>query len=330
LTEPGDRILVTGANGFVGSHLTEALLARGYRVRCMVRHSSDLTFIQDLPVEWAHADVRDADSLGGACQGVDAVCHCAALTRALDEATFLRTNTQGTVALAQACIEANPHLKRFLYLSSQTASGPSQGAEDYLDEMDPPQPITWYGKSKLAAERALRQLGGQLPVTIVRSAAVFGPRDRDFFTYFELVKWGLSLQLGGEHRISLIFVRDLVTLVLRALESERAVGQIFFGCNRAHSYGEFSDAVAGALNKRPLRIVLPEAVLTPIALWSKVQSRVTGKPALLNDQRVKDMRQQYWLCSGEKAERDLNYVPQYDLEPAVKETADWYLENGWL
>jgi dihydroflavonol-4-reductase len=323
-------ILVTGANGFVGSHLTEALLARDYRVRCMVRHSSDLTFIQDLPVEWAYADVRDVDSLREACQGVDAVCHCAALTRALDEATLLRTNTQGTEALAQACIKANPHLKRFLYLSSQTAAGPSQGADHYVDELYPPQPITWYGKSKLAAEGALQKLGGQLPVTIVRSAAVFGPRDRDFFTYFDLVKWGLSLQLGGERRISLIFVRDLVALILLALESERSAGQIYFGCNRAHSYGEFSDAVARALNKRPLRIVLPEAVLTPIALWSKVQGRVTGKPALLNDQRVKDMRQQYWLCSGEKAERVLDYVPQYDLDTAVKETADWYLENGWL
>ena len=116
-------ILVTGANGFVGSHLTEALLARGYRVRCMVRRSSDLTYIRDLDVEWAYADLQDAESVQKACLGVDVVCHSGALTRALDEETFMRVNAQGTESLARACLEANPNLQRFLFVSSQTAAG---------------------------------------------------------------------------------------------------------------------------------------------------------------------------------------------------------------
>ncbi len=331
MIEPGDLVLVTGANGFIGSHLVEALLARGYRVRCMVRRTSDLTFLRDLPVEWAYTDLSDRDSLQQTCQGVDAICHCAALTRALDQETFYRINTQATESLARAGIEANPGLKRFLFVSSQTAAGSSQGLEDPVDESRPPQPLTWYGKSKWAAERALLDMAGWLPLTIVRPAAVFGPRERDFFAYFDLVKRGLNLQLGRRERwISLIYVHDLIRLLLLALESHEALGQTYFGCGQAHTYAELSEAIIKALDKRTLRIILPEAVLTPMALWSKVQGRLTGRPALLNDQRILDMRQRYWLCSGEKARRELGFVAEYDLETAVQETANWYLEHGWL
>ena len=324
-------VLVTGANGFVGSHLTEALLARGYRVRCMVRRTSDLTHIRDLPVEWAFADALDRESLPPACEGVDAVCHCAALTRALDEGSFLAVNAEGTEALAQACLDATPDLRRFLLVSSQTAVGPSLGPGDYIDESRPPQPITWYANSKLAAEQALLSLDGRLPLTIVRPSAVFGPRDRDFFAYFDLVKHGLNLQLGRQERVySLIYVRDLAELILLALESKAAEGQTYFASSYAYSYTELSEAIVRVMGKRPLRITLPEAVLTPIALWSKFQGRLTGKPTLLNDQRVVDMWQHYWLCSGEKARQELGFVPKYDLETAVRETADWYRENGWL
>jgi dihydroflavonol-4-reductase len=324
-------VLVTGANGFVGSHLVEALLERGYRVRCLVRRTSDLTFIRELPVEWAYADVRDADNLRQACLGVDAVCHCAGVTRALDEETYMRVNAQAVEVMARACIEANPHLQRFLFVSSLAAVGPSQDGDHFLDEFCRAQPISWYGKSKLAAEWALQGMSSRLPTTIVRPAAVLGPRDRDFLSYFALVKRGLTLQLGREERwASFSYVRDLVRLIVLALESETAVGQTYFGSNQAHTYGELSAAIAKALNKRPVCVTLPEAVLTPMAGWAKVQGRLTGQPALLDDRRMLDLRHRYWLCSGEKARRELGFVAHYDLETGVQETADWYLENGWL
>jgi dihydroflavonol-4-reductase len=331
LAEPGNLILVTGANGFVGSHLVEALLARGYRVRSMVRRTSDLTFIRHLPVEWAYADVQDVEGLHQACQGVDAVCHCAALTRALDEETFHRVNGQGPELLARACLDVKPSVERFLFVSSQAAAGPSYTAGVPVDESDTPYPITWYGKSKWTAEQSLLAMAGRLPLTIVRPAAVYGPRDRDFFAYFDLVKRGLNVQLGkGERWISLIYVDDLVRLLLLALESDTAVGQTYFACAQAYTYAQFSEAIAKALDKRTLRITLPEAVLTPMAQWARVQGRLTGRPALLNDQRILDMRQRYWLCSGEKARQELGFVPEYDLERAIQETADWYRETGWL
>lgn len=324
-------VLVTGANGFVGSHLVEALLQQGYRVRCMVRRSSDLTFIRDLPVEWAYADMEDPGSLSQACQSVDAVCHCAGLTGAPDEETFLRVNARATEALGRACIEANPNLQRFVFVSSQAACGPSQKADQPVDELCQPQPITWYGKSKLAAEQAIQAMTERLPWTIVRPCPVFGPRDRDFYIYFDLVKRGINLQLGREERwVNLIYVRDLANLILRVLEVPAAVGQIYFGCGQAHSYAELAETIAKALDKRPLRITAPEAILGPLASFSRIQGRVTGQPARLNDQWILGMKQRYWICSREKARRELGFETRYDLETAIRETAIWYQDSGWL
>jgi dihydroflavonol-4-reductase len=323
-------VLVTGANGFIGSHLTEALLAQGYRVRCMVRGSSDCRFIAHLPVEWAYADLQEEEALGQACSGVKAICHCASLTRALDKETFLRVNTKGAEMLAQAALEEAPGLERFVYISSHGAVGPSRDIEDYVNEKRPGQPLGWYDQSKWAAEQALLAMNERLPLTIIRPAAVFGPRDRDFFAYFDLVKHHLSLALAGERRISLIYVHDLVALILLAMENEAALGEIYFGCNTAHSYQEFSEAVVKALDKRTLKVTLPLVALQVIGLGANVQERLTGRPALLNEQRLLNMRQPYWLCSNGKARRELGFVPQYDLETAVQKTARWYIEHGWL
>jgi nucleoside-diphosphate-sugar epimerase len=331
LTERERLVLVTGANGFIGSHLTEALLARGYRVRCMVRQSSDLRYIQHLPVEWTHADLSEPEHLRRACQDVDMVCHCAALTRALDQETFLRINAEGTEALAWAAFEANPDLRRFLYVSSQTVVGGARSADDLMDESRPPQPLDWYGKSKWAAEQALHSLDGRLPLTIIRPSVVFGPRDRDLYSYFDLVNHHLELRLGRDERwVSLIYVLDLVDLLVLALEGDVAIGQTYFGSAWATTYTVFARTLARTLHKRTLRVTVPLAALTPIVLAAKAQERLTGKPALLNEQRVLNMRQPYLISSGEKARRELGFAPRYDLETAVEETATWYRENDWL
>lgn len=332
-------VLVTGSNGFVGSHLTETLLAAGYRVRCMVRRTSDLTWLNALrhtptgaqQVEWAYADVTDEAALREVVAGVDAVCHFGALTRAPDEATYQRVNAGGTENLLAACLQAGVDLRRFVLCSSQTAAGPSDGVEP-LDETAPPRPLTWYGRSKLAAEEAVHRYADLLPVTILRPAAVFGPRDRDVLAYFRLVKRGLSLQLGrGERWVSLIYVRDLVALALLALEKPEAVGQTYFACDgQAYTWGGIAGAIALALDRRPLYVTLPEAVLGPMAWAATTLARLTGQTPLLHEQRLIEMRQRAWLCSNDKARRELGFEPAYSLSEAVAETTAWYQQAGWL
>ena len=330
MSENQRLVLVTGANGFRRLAPGRALLARGYRVRCMVRRSSDLQFIEDLPVEWAYSDVEDASGVALACEGVDVICHCAALTRALEEETLLRVNAGATLQLARLALDANPGLKRFLFVSSM-AAGPSAHAGDILDEASPPAPITWYGQSKLAAEEGLRGLADRLPVTIVRPVAVFGPRDRDFRVYFSMVKRGLALELGGgERAIPFIYIDDLIELLLRALESQKAEGETLFWDGEVASYAAFSPAVACGYGPAPNnRQAAGQSARGDGPLGQDPGTADRSSGASSRTANPGDAVH-YWLYSGEKARQDLGYRTQVGLEEGVKGAADWYEKAGWI
>ncbi len=325
------RVLVTGANGFVGSHLVEALLAQGYRVRCLVRRTSDLAFIRDLPVEWAYGDIASGEGLEAACAGVNAVCHFAGATKAHDRETYFRVNAEGTHHLLAACEQIVPSLYRFVYASSLAAAGPSPDGYP-IDESHPPQPLTYYGQSKLKGEQFCHDYAHRLPVVILRPSPIYGPRERDIYFYFQTVNRGVKLLLGrGERRVNLIFVQDLVSLTLHTLKDDRAVGRTFFVAEeKSYDWREMSDLIATALGKRTVRVVVPEGLLPVIAAVAGLQARLTGQPPLLNDQKLIELRQRYWMCSAEKARRELGFEAQYDLVTGVYLTAQWYRENRWL
>jgi nucleoside-diphosphate-sugar epimerase len=325
------RVLVTGANGFVGSHVVETLLTQGYQVRCLVRRTSDVTFIRHLPVEWAYGDVARDEGLEAACAGVDAVCHFAGVTKARDRETYFRANAVGTRHLLAACEQAAPRLRRFVYASSLAAAGPSPDG-CHIDESHPPRPLTYYGQSKLQGEWFCQEWADRLPVVILRASVVYGPRERDIYFYFQMVSRGVKLLLGrGERRASLIFVQDLVSLTQRALEDDRAVGETYFAAEgQDHDWQEMSDLIGAALGKRAVRVVLPEGLLPAIAAFAAFQARLTGQPALLNDQKLVELSQRYWVCSAEKARRELGFEAQHDLATGVRLTAQWYRENDWL
>jgi len=329
--EQKGRVLVTGANGFVGSHLVKALLAQGYGVRCLVRPTSNLLFIRDLPVEWAYGDVAHDKGLEAACAGMDAVCHFAGDTKARDRETYFHVNAEGTRHLLAACERAAPHLRRFVYASSLAAAGPSPDSRP-IDESHPPQPLTFYGQSKLQGEQFCHEYLDRLPVVILRPSAVYGPRERDIFFYFQMINRGIKLLLGqGERRASFIFAQDLVTLVLRVLEEDRAVGETYFAAEgQDYDWQQLGDWVAKTLDKRAIRLVVPERLLPVIAAVADLQARFTGRPALLNDQKLIELRQRYWICNTDKARRELGFEAQYDLATGLRLTAQWYRENGWL
>jgi len=326
------RILVTGANGFIGSHLVEHLLADGHNVRCLIRPTSNPRYITDLPVEIQRSTLDDHPGLVRACSGIDVVFHLAGTTRAVKPMRFYEVNCLGTEALLRACKEASPDITRFILMSSIAASGPSIGPLPQ-DESAAPAPVDAYGRSKLAAERSVQTASDCLPTVIVRAAAVYGPRDRDVLLFFKMVQsgWGLVFAEHRDQATSLIHVHDLCRLLLAVLTTHEAVQQTYFASD-GHLY-RLEDVLAelsDVLGRRVRIIPIPTPFLRIAAKTGGIWSRLSGKPALLNPDRMHQLERPGWTCSIEKARRELNFAPQVPLRQGLAETARWYKEQGWI
>ncbi len=221
--------LITGATGFIGSHLAESLLKQGFRVRALVRPTSDLRWIKGLDIEFVSGSLQDNSFLEQAVSGVDYIFHLAGAVKAKDPKDFYLHNTRATMNLARAAMTAAPGLKRFLFASSQAAAGPAECLEKPVCERDECRPLSDYGRSKLQAERELMEISGRLPVTIVRPPSVYGPRDTEVLAYFKWVNRGLALLPGfGTRHAHLIYVKDLVDGMMLAAASKSSLGKTYF------------------------------------------------------------------------------------------------------
>jgi dihydroflavonol-4-reductase len=325
------RALVTGANGFVGSHLVEGLLSRGYQVTCLVRKTSNLRWLSGLNVKYAYGDISEKESLKNVLKEIDYVFHLAGLTKAKNREEYLKANYQGTKNLIEVCIDDNPQLKRFVYVSSQAAVGPGND-ERPLDETAPCNPITDYGRSKLEGETIILQYLSKVAVTIIRPPAVYGPRDSDILGFFKVANKGLKTLFGrGESYMSLCYVEDLVEGIILGAESPKAIGQVYFiADDQVYSWREAFRIISKILDKKTITLRIPKAFLFVAAFVSQSAFRVLGKPAAFNVQKVRELTHRYWLCDVSKAKRQLGFSPRYKLEQGARKTVRWYKEKRWL
>lgn len=331
------RVLLTGASGFVGSHVAEALVQEGFRVRALLRRSSKTTWIRGLPLEVAYGDVTDKASLAGACVGVQSVVHFGALTSARSEAEFRAVNDIGTRNLAEALAERGDPGGFFIYCSSLAAGGPAIATqsrpEPVRTEEDPDTPITPYGKTKLAGERAVREVAersGRFRAVMLRPPAVYGPRDTDILLLFRMIKNGvLPLPAPATARLSLIHVADLTRATIEV--AHKTVDGIYYVCDgEAHSWIEVGQLAARIMHVSPRTLRIPAWTSVSVAALAELGARVLGKPPLLHRGRIRDMRQPHWVCSAERARRDWGFVARVPLEDGLHETLTWYREQRWL
>ncbi len=325
------KALVTGASGFIGSHLVELLVKKGYDVRILARKASNLRWLEGVTVEQAHGDFFDPESLRKAVEGVDYVYHNAGVTKAKLPEEYYRGNTETTKKMLEAVLEANPRLKRFVLVSSQAAEGPSASLDPVNEEV-PPHQLTTYGRSKWEAEKAVNAMADRLPVTIVRPPVVYGPRDRDVYEFFTTVARGLQPVVGFKEKyVSLIHAADLVRGFVMAAESDRACSQTYFiSSKRVYSWGEIGDTTKKVMGKKVLRVRVPEPGVYVIAAFAEFFSKFSPKPALINFEKARDMVQDYWTCSAAKAKRDFGFEQQIELEEGIRETVEWYRQMKWL
>ena len=331
------KAYVTGGTGFIGSHLVELLIDQGYHVTCSIRKTSNLRWLNHLlaakspRVQLVMGDLHDFDALVQHVRDADLVFHLAGLTKAPDAATYDQVNAGGTKRLIEACFEANPNLDRFVYCSSLAAVGPSRDATPIAEDVTP-QPLTDYGGSKLKGETIVRKYANRLPITIIRPPAVYGPRDADIFLFFQVINRGLMPILGEENKLlSLVHVKDLVAGIYTAAVSKRAIGETYFLTDgEIHTWMGIERTIADVLGKRPLKLKVPLFLLDFISILTEVAAKVTRQTPTLNRQKMRDLKQRFWICNDTKAQKELSYRPAYPLQKGIQETADWYIEHGWL
>ena len=328
---------VTGGTGFIGSHLVEQLVDQGYHVTCLIRKTSNLRWLNHLltakspQVELVMGNLHDSDVLAQHVRDADLVFHLAGLTKAPDAATYDRVNAGGTERLIEACLGARTNLDRFVYCSSLAAVGPSCDATPNTEDVTP-QPLTDYGSSKLKGEMVVREYADRLPITIIRPPAVYGPRDADIFLFFQMINRGVVPILGDADKLlSLVHVKDLVAGIYMAAVSERAIGETYFLTDGdIHTWMEIERIIADALEKYTFKVKVPFFLLDFLSIVTEAAAKITRQTPTLNRQKVRDLKQRFWICDSTKAQKELGYRPNYFLEKGIQETADWYRANGWL
>ncbi len=292
------RVLVTGGTGFIGRHLVRRLAERGDQVRCLVRdpQRASASAGPDAPaVEYIQGDVTVPDALDAALSGMEIVYHLAGATLPMRRSDYMEVNAEGTLRLAEACAgRENPPV--FVYVSSLAAAGPAKD-DCPLTEDCPPQPVSEYGRSKLAAERYLRELAGKLPITVLRPPSVFGPGDLYTFKLFRLARWGVLFVPGRRViRLSWIDVADLVEAMLLAAERGRRLDSVsadagiyFVALDERPNVAELTQLLAEITGRRRLRVFHVPVFLGRLgAHINDLRSRLTGRAYWLNPDKIRE------------------------------------------
>lgn len=323
-------VLLTGASGFVGSHILDALRQQGIPTRILIRRSSSRRFIEHQlsSVTTCEGSIDEPDSLPRALQGVSHVIHCAGLVKALRVQDFHRINEVGTLNVVRAANAAN--VQRLIHVSSLAAAGP--GTMDRpRGETDPAEPVSEYGRSKWAGEQAVRrQCEGDY--VILRPPAVYGPRDQEFLRLFKAVKSGLIPDIGcNQQKLSLVYVEDLARVVVQCLHPTATARETFFvGHPDIESALSFGRQIATALGKRPLRVPIPTPLVWPLCLGQELLSRLTRSANVLSLQKYAELRAPGWVCDTTKLQKQLGLSCPTGLAEGVKRTLSAYRETGWL
>ena len=332
------KALVTGATGFIGSTLVEELSQAGIQVRALMRKTSSSANLEGLNFERTEGDLADFDALKKAVQGVDLVFHLAGVVIAKNREGFFEHNASGTERLARAVAEANPGLKRFVYVSSLAAGGPTLSA-DPRQETHEDQPVSSYGLSKRQGEIELLKYKSTYPISIVRPPLVYGPKDKATFLFVKTVAKNIVPMFAagtesGQKYYSGIHVRDLVRGIIQAAQvpvTKAPSGEIFYlAADDIFTYEQMMMTIAKNLDRKPLRFKIPIITLKIAATGLTALGKLTNKTYPLNLDKLNEILPDYWICSNHKAKSILGFQPEYDLTRGLENTVTWYRNHRWI
>jgi len=327
-----EKVLITGATGFVGYHLIEQSLLAGLEVYAAVRSESDTSHLSSFKISYVKLNYNSVAELRSALElyQFEYIIHAAGITKAKEQATYNKINAGFTKNLGIAVSSVNYTVKKFIFVSSLAAIGPLTDLSKTLKDDSIAHPVTSYGTSKILAEQYLSEIPG-LPIITIRPTAVYGPREKDLFILFNTVNKGLEPHIGSfEQQLSFVYVVDLAKLIVKALFSQ-VTGRVY-NVSDGNVYDRYALAnyIKKALHKKTFNIHLPVSIVSALASFMElIYSRRTDTPTL-NKEKMAELTARNWACDIQNAQSDLDYRPIYDLESGVYETTKWYKTNNWL
>lgn len=326
------KVLITGASGFVGYHLIVTALANNLEVYAAVRPNSDIKHLKDLAVNYVNLNFEDIGELKDELEQkqYNYVIHAAGTTKAKDLVAYNKINSTYSENLALAASQVNYPLEKFVFVSSLAAIGPIAELNVCIQDNAIPQPVTFYGQSKKLAEDRLNAIEN-LPLLIVRPTAVYGPREKDIFILFKTINQGLEPYIGKtQQMLSFIYVKDLAEIIVRLLKSDLEHKTYNISDGLSYSRYALADEIKKSLHKRTLKMHIPLNLIEGLASLMDRLYANSPKTPTLNKEKIKELTAANWTCSIESLKKDLNFVPQYNLERGLDETIKWYKNNGWL
>lgn len=321
------KALVTGATGFVGSHVAEALLQRGDEVTALARSAGKAQALRDQGARVVPGDLHDSGSLESAVRNQDIVYHVAGVVAARDEAEFLRANEGGTRNVVAAADRAG--VRRLILVSSMAAGGPSPRGRPQTGQ-EAAHPVTAYGRSKLAAERVVRT--STLNWSIVRPPMVYGPRDREVLKVFRLARLGIAPVFGdGEQELSAVHARDLAQALVSVALSQTTLGGTYVACHpEIFTAAAFGRAVGSAMQRQVTTIRIPRGLGRAILSLTGKAAQLARQTTILTADKANEFFQPAWTGDPGALARDTGWQAAYDLARGLADTYRWYQHAGWL
>jgi len=303
---PAMRLAITGGTGFVGSHLIDTAVAAGH-------HAVALTRREQLPrdgVTWVGGDLHDRSALERLVDDTEAVIHVAGVITGQNASVFEKANVEGTLTMLAAATAGG--VRRFVDVSSLAAREPK---------------LSLYGASKAGAEELVHSSG--LDWTIVRPPAVYGPGDKETLELFRMAKLGLML-MPPKGRVSVIHVHDLCRLLLALAEPQAPSNMLIEpddGKTGGWTHREFARALGNAVGTKPAIVSSPGIILRLAARADQLFRRQRAK---LTVDRAAYFSHRNWVVEPKRAAPADVWNPEIETLKGLKDTADWYREQGWL
>jgi len=324
------KVLLTGASGFVGSHVLESLQQNDFLTAVLLRDPSQTAPIKNRfpAVEVLHGSVEQPSSLTTVLEGITHVIHCAGRTKAVRVSEYYQTNHLGTRNLLEV-VNQSGRVQRFVHISSLAVTGPAT-AEQPAREEQPADPVSDYGKSKLAAEIEVRERC-RADFTIIRPPAVYGPRDTGFLSMFKAIRRHILPSPATAQCLSIVYARDLAEGIVKCLTAPVASGKIYFVASpETVTARRMAEEIARLMKTWTVPLPLPAALLYVVCLWQQLLSQVTNQASLLNLQKYAELSAPGWVCSPARLLAETGYACSTTLSEGLRQTLDWYQREHWV